>query len=221
MKNLHRAIIGLIANLALGAVATTDAAAASGHFGGFVGGHGGGFAAGYGGRAFGRGFGYGRGYGFGYGHFGYGGYGYRGFYPYGFYGGLALGLYFGALPLYYSTFYYGGIPYYYSYPNYYVYDGAVGQYVTVNPPAGLTAAAGAAPRSAATAPAAQDKLFAYPKNGQSADQQAKDRYECHRFAVTQTGFDPTQAGGGALPAKREDYRHAERACLEGHGYAVQ
>ena len=36
--------------------------------------------------------------------------------------------------------------------------------------------------------------FAYPRLGQSEQQAAKDRYECHRWAVSQTGFDPNAAG---------------------------
>ena len=32
--------------------------------------------------------------------------------------------------------------------------------------------------------------FLYPKKGQSAEQQDKDKYECHQWAVGQTGFDP-------------------------------
>jgi hypothetical protein len=31
----------------------------------------------------------------------------------------------------------------------------------------------------------------YPAKGQSKDQQSKDRYECHTWAVQETGFDPT------------------------------
>lgn len=36
-------------------------------------------------------------------------------------------------------------------------------------------------------------IYAYPNAGQSADQQARDRFECHQWAVSQTGFDPTMA----------------------------
>src|SRR5579864_6553324 len=38
---------------------------------------------------------------------------------------------------------------------------------------------------------AQDLLI-YPAKGQSQAQQDKDRYECHTWAVQQTGFDPSQ-----------------------------
>ncbi len=39
---------------------------------------------------------------------------------------------------------------------------------------------------------AQD-LIIYPSKGQSQQQQSRDRYECHTWAVQQTGFDPTNA----------------------------
>ncbi len=34
-------------------------------------------------------------------------------------------------------------------------------------------------------------VYAYPQNGQSSDQQSRDRYECSVWAVQQTGFDPS------------------------------
>ena len=34
-------------------------------------------------------------------------------------------------------------------------------------------------------------LYIYPSRGQSPEQQSRDRYECHTWAVQQTGFDPT------------------------------
>ena len=65
-------------------------------------------------------------------------------------------------------------------------------------------------------------LIAYPKNGQSDAQQSKDKYECHHWAVGQTGFDPTQgATTSATPGKRTDYMRAQAACLEGRGYSVK
>jgi hypothetical protein len=41
---------------------------------------------------------------------------------------------------------------------------------------------------AAPAPA---KVFFYPAQGQSEEQQDRDRYECHIWGVRQTGFDPS------------------------------
>lgn len=43
----------------------------------------------------------------------------------------------------------------------------------------------------ATASAQSGQMFIYPKNDQSQAQRDKDRYECHRWAVQQTGFDPS------------------------------
>lgn len=37
------------------------------------------------------------------------------------------------------------------------------------------------------------QLMIYPMKGQSNEQQSKDRYECHVWAVQQSGFDPTSA----------------------------
>ena len=68
-------------------------------------------------------------------------------------------------------------------------------------------------------------LFIYPKNGQGEEQQSKDRYECHSWAASQSGFDPTQplGRGGRVPgrAKRADYQRAQTACLEARGYSVK
>ncbi len=43
-------------------------------------------------------------------------------------------------------------------------------------------------------PAANTEVFAYPQQNQSADQQDRDRYECHEWAVQQTNFDPSAPG---------------------------
>jgi hypothetical protein len=46
--------------------------------------------------------------------------------------------------------------------------------------------------------ASADELFAYPPEGRSKQQQEKDRFECHQWAVEQSRFDPVQyaANGG-------------------------
>ena len=45
----------------------------------------------------------------------------------------------------------------------------------------------------ATGANAQQGAYAYPNAGQSEQQQGKDRYECHQWAVSQSGFDPSTA----------------------------
>lgn len=42
--------------------------------------------------------------------------------------------------------------------------------------------------------------YVYPAKGQSPEQQKKDEYECHTWAVKQTGFDPTKPQAAAAPA---------------------
>lgn len=43
------------------------------------------------------------------------------------------------------------------------------------------------------------ELFIYPTKGQSPEQQSRDRYECHAWAVQQTGFDPTNPQVASAP----------------------
>ncbi len=45
------------------------------------------------------------------------------------------------------------------------------------------------------------RLIVYPANGQSADQVARDRFECHEWSVDTSGIDPaTLAGNQASPS---------------------
>jgi hypothetical protein len=63
-----------------------------------------------------------------------------------------------------------------------------------------------------------------PQNGQTADKQWADRYECHNWSKTQSGYDPTQPGGGVAASdaatRRDEYRRSMAACLEARGYSV-
>ena len=204
LRTLSLMVCGTAAALALSAPTFAQ------HGGGVA--HGGGYGGGYHG-------GYGGGYHGGYGGY-YGGYGWRGGYYGGWYGpwawgGVGLGLYFATLPLYYSTVWWDGVPYYYADNIYYRWDPTVSQYETVSPPPEIQGEA------AASSPAASGTLIVYPKNGQTEEQQGKDKFECHRWAAGQTGFDPTQATGAAAPGKRSDYFRAQAACLEGRGYSVK
>jgi hypothetical protein len=47
---------------------------------------------------------------------------------------------------------------------------------------------------------AMAQQFVYPAKGQSPDQQKKDEYECHQWAVKQSGVDPTKAPQQAAAA---------------------
>jgi hypothetical protein len=69
-------------------------------------------------------------------------------------------------------------------------------------------------------------LIAYPKNGQTTEQQATDKAQCGAWAAAQSGFDPTQAAAtqgtaAGSTTKRSDYMRAQAACLDGRGYSVR
>ena len=49
------------------------------------------------------------------------------------------------------------------------------------------------PRTVAVPAPPPQKVFVYPANGQSVEQTDRDRYECHVWAVQQTGVDPSRA----------------------------
>jgi hypothetical protein len=74
-------------------------------------------------------------------------------------------------------------------------------------------------------PSASGRIFVYPRQGQNEELQAKDRYECHSWAVGQTHYDPTRLTGGTpetqLNEMHADYQRAMGACLDGRGYTVK
>ena len=130
--------------------------------------------------------------------------------------GAPIGIFVPVLPPFYTTLWVGGLPYYYANDTYYVWHDAQSGYEVVDPPSEQGVSTQAPP---------SDDLFIYPQNGQPEDQQANDKYECHKWASEQTGFDPTQSAGGVPPeqagGKRADYQRAMRACLEGRGYSAR
>jgi hypothetical protein len=168
-------------------------------------------------------------------HGGFRGYGGRGFYPGRSWGGgywhgvfwprcwyyPGFAWFLPVLPLGYATFWWGGSPYYYWDNLYYTWSPADNGYVVTTPPpvagdepdqSGNAGAVGAPADSAAD-------VFLYPRNGQSDQQMANDRYECHSWAVGQTGFDPTH--GGPQSGNRDDYRRAMISCLDARGYSAR
>lgn len=128
-----------------------------------------------------------------------------------------IGLTVSVLPPFYTTLWVGGVPYYYADGVYYNWRPAQRAYVVVEPPRET---------EVLSLPPEPEQLFVYPKEGQSEQQMATDRYECHRWAADQTGFDPSQPGSGGIPAsqmdeKRADYLRASKACLDARGYSVR
>ncbi len=132
------------------------------------------------------------------------------------------------LPAGYATYWWGGIPYYYWRGVYYVWSPDYGQYVVTDPPpvtGGVAQGAAAPPSAQADSGGGKGamSLYVYPKNGQSKQQTENDRYQCHEWAVGQTGFDPVNPGNDthASTATPSNYKRAVTACLEARGYSVQ
>jgi hypothetical protein len=185
------------------------------------------------GFAGGHGFGPGRGGGFhggwgGFHHFGWGGGFFHGvFWPRVYYG-WGFPWFLPILPAAYATYWWGGVPYYYADNAYYTWNAGYNGYVATDPPpvAGGTDNSvgygndGSDPGPAGAQPGVgSSDVYLYPRNGQTEDQQASDRYECHRWAVDQSGFDPTR--GSQASGNGADYRRAMTACLDGRGYSAK
>ena len=111
------------------------------------------------------------------------------------------------LPGGYVSFVLGPTRYFYFGGTYYIRSGQ--QYEVVEPPS----------RAHQIVQTAEQEMIIYPARGQSQKQLDKDRYECHVWAVGQTGFDPS-ANNQDLSLK-PDYNRAMGACLEARGYVVK
>ena len=48
------------------------------------------------------------------------------------------------------------------------------------------------------------QLYIYPSKGQSQEQQEKDRYQCHSWAVRETGFDPMNPPAPSTPPPSQE-----------------
>jgi len=156
------------------------------------------------------------------------------------------------LPAVYSVFWHDGISYYYVDRAYYTWNPDRNGYLITDPPpaieSGTSAAEPEVTQSGGTTYSTADdaaRIYVYPRNGQSEEQTATDRYECHQWAVEQTGFDPTSSeASGAAPEVDEpaqssdvagntarstaqtyttasDYRRALIACLDARGYSAR
>src|SRR3984957_13571868 len=118
------------------------------------------------------------------------------------------GFYFVSIPSYCKLIYWDGAPYYYADDVYYQWNGSVGAYEQVDPPADL------AKSIDSQAPGLKD-LFVFPNGDQTIEQLQRDREDCQRWAADQVGIDPK------LAANRAIYLRADAACLEARDYSVE
>ena len=127
--------------------------------------------------------------------------------------GAPYGLSVSYLPSYYSSFWFGGLHYFHADSTYYLYEPAHRTYVvTQSPYESDNHEQGSSGNQG-------EDLYIYPAQGQSEQQQADDRYECHRWAVDETGYDPTESDYDA--DRRVEHLRAMTACLTGRGYSVR
>jgi hypothetical protein len=130
------------------------------------------------------------------------------------------------LPIGYATFWWAGTPYYYWNSLYYTWSPADSGYVVTDPPpsggtegsADTSGAYEQAPQANYGGGGSAADMYVYPRNGQTPEQTQNDRYECHSWAVSQSGFDPTRQDQSGNPA---DYNRAMVACLDARGYSAR
>lgn len=136
-----------------------------------------------------------------------------------------IGLFVPFLPLAYTAIWISGTPYYYANETY--YTETPGGYVVVEPPQGEVSEAPPETQQGTEqgTESLENKMFIYPRKGQSEKQQADDRYECHTWAVGQTNYDPTRIPPGItddqIMQKRADYQRAMASCLDARGYTAK
>lgn len=132
-----------------------------------------------------------------------------------------IGLFVPFLPFAYTTVWLHGIPYYYANETYYAHT--PGGYVVVEPPQRPLDEED--PFGEGIDGFQDDRLFVYPRLNQSEEQQDFDRYECHRWAVEQTRYDPTKIPPDIPPDRmmdaRRDYRQEMMECLDSRGYTAR
>lgn len=119
----------------------------------------------------------------------------------------------GYLPDYAREIWIGSALFFLAAGAYYSYEADTQQYVVVEPPVGVP------PPDQPAAGNGYDVL-AYPVNGQSPQQIDQDRYDCYRWAVQQSGFDPAGATYQPAPEVVQAYRQAQGNCLSSRGYQV-
>lgn len=119
------------------------------------------------------------------------------------------GLRVGFLPDYAREVWFGSTLMFLAAGAYYAYQPATRDYIVVQPP------------TVYQQPASNNyEMVAYPMNGQSPAQIGQDRYDCYRWAVEQSGFDPAKATYAPAAQVVQAYRQAQGSCLSSRGYQV-
>jgi len=106
---------------------------------------------------------------------------------------------------------------------YYTYEQNTQEYVVAEPPQGVEPVY--SPQQPQPQPIQQAAnpydVVAYPPNGKPQQEIEQDRYDCYRYAVQQSNFDPASAGYQPAPEVLGVYRQAMASCYAGRGYSIQ
>ncbi len=133
-------------------------------------------------------------------------------------------------PPFYTVVWANGLPYYYANNTYYfqtpqgyrVVDPPSAQSLSEAPPAVQSPPIVVIPAPAPAVAPQMAALFVYPRQNQSEQQTAKDRYDCDRWAAGQSGYDPLASGATApSQAQADAFRRAATACLDARGYTAR
>ncbi|WP_349972800.1 DUF6515 family protein [Pseudomonas caspiana] len=120
-----------------------------------------------------------------------------------------------SLPAYSQEVWIGSSLFFLAAGTYYTYQNDTQDYVVAYPPQNVEPVY--TPPMPASSP--YDPI-AYPNNGQSAEQVAQDKYDCYRWSVEQSSFDPAEPNANNAPAMIQVYRRSMVACLMGRGYTI-
>ncbi|MCO8311213.1 DUF6515 family protein [Pseudomonas mandelii] len=112
------------------------------------------------------------------------------------------------LPDYAREVWIGGALLFLAAGSYYAYQASTQDYIVVEPPV--------QPQPVSSG----YDVVAYPANGQSPEEVSRDGYECYRWAVEQSGFDPRAMTYQPAPSVVQAYRQAQGNCLGSRGYQV-
>jgi hypothetical protein len=131
-----------------------------------------------------------------------------------------------SLPDYAQQMWIGSSVFFLAAGTYYQYVDNTRDYVVVNPPVQQVIQSAPAQQIIQNAPVPQPAssgydVTAYPANGQSPQQIQQDRYDCYRWAVLQSGFDPATVSYAPAPEVVDLYRQNQGNCLASRGYTVE
>lgn len=119
----------------------------------------------------------------------------------------------GYLPSYAEEVWVGSALFFLAAGAYYSYEASTQQYVVVQPPTVV-------PQPQPQPLGNGYDVVAYPASGQTPQQIDQDRYDCYRWAIQQSGFDPAAITYQPAPQVVQVYRQAQGSCLSARGYQV-